>query len=334
MARMDFKQIQYFVQVAELNSFTRAASVLRVAQPALSRQVRALEVELRQALFERNGRGVTLTAAGTRLLAHGRGILQQLERARQDLEEQRGQAAGLLSIGLPPSIGRTLTVPLVDAFRQQFPRATLSVVEGLSTYTLEWLAQGRIDCAVVYNAVPTAAIDLQPVLQEPLYLVSARAGPGKQPAGKTTARTRSRAAKVPTLLGPTLALAQLAERELVIPSRPHAIRMRLETALAEAGLKPRVALEIESVPAMLDLVLRHPLNAVLSLNAVHASGQPQAYTAQPVRVEGSRMLSTSLWLATSAQRPRGPLLEQACTLLAHLLAQALKDDRPPHPRAA
>ena len=157
---MDLKQIEYFVQVAELGSFTRAASVLRVAQPALSRQVRSLEVELRQPLFDRNGRGVTLTAAGARLLAHGRGILQQVERARQDLEDQRGVATGLLSIGLPPSVSRTLTAPLVDAFRQRFPRATLSVIEGLSTYTLEWLVQGRIDCAVVYNATPAAAVDL------------------------------------------------------------------------------------------------------------------------------------------------------------------------------
>ena len=64
---MDLKQIEYFVQIADLGSFSRAASVLRVAQPALSRQVRALEVELRQPLFDRNGRGVTLTEAGKRL---------------------------------------------------------------------------------------------------------------------------------------------------------------------------------------------------------------------------------------------------------------------------
>ena len=105
---------------------------------------------------------MTLTPAGTRLLAHGRGILQQVERARLDLEDQRGAASGLLSIGLPPSVSRTLTGPLVEAFRERFPRATLSVVEGLSTYTLEWLSQGRIDCAVVYNATPAAAINLLP----------------------------------------------------------------------------------------------------------------------------------------------------------------------------
>ena len=303
---MDLKQLQYFVQVAELGSFTRAASVLRVAQPALSRQVRSLEVELRQGLFDRNGRGVTLTPAGTRLLAHGRGILQQVERARLDLEDHRGAASGLLSIGLPPSVSRTLTAPLVEAFRERFPRATLSVVEGLSTYTLEWLTQGRIDCAVVYNATPAAAINLGLVLQEPLYLVSARASRAKTP-----------------LRGPAVSLAALAGKELVIPSRPHAIRMRLETVMAEAGCKPRVGLEIESVPAMLDLVQRHALHAVLSLNAVRASGQEQAFVVQPISLGPRKQLSTSLWLATSALRPRGPLLDQAALLLVDLLHQML-----------
>ncbi len=303
---MDLKQIEYFVQVAELGSFTRAATVLRVAQPALSRQVRSLEVELRQPLFDRNGRGVTLTAAGARLLAHGRGILQQVERARQDLEDQRGVATGLLSIGLPPSVSRTLTAPLVEAFRERFPRATISVVEGLSTYTLEWLGQGRVDCAVVYNATPTAAIDLQPVLQERLYLFSAR-GSGR------------------SLVGRPLPLARMAERELVIPSRPHAIRMRVETVLAEAGLKPRVALEIESVPAILDLVQRHALHAVLSLGAVRGSGLEAAFTARPVALGEGRLLATTLYIATSSQRPRGPLLEQAAALLAELLVGRLAE---------
>ncbi len=309
---VDFKQIEYFVQVAELGSFTRASSVLRVAQPALSRQVRALEVELRQPLFDRNGRGVTLTPAGSRLLAHGRGILQQVQRARQDLEDQRGAATGLISIGLPPSISRSQTAPLVDQFRQRFPKATLSVIEGLSTYTLDWLVQGRIDCAVVYNASPWAAIELQPVLQEPLYLVSAR------PVKPASVAARLR--------GPAVSLAQLAAHELVIPSRPHAIRMRVEMALAEAGQKPRVALEVESLPAILDLVQRHALHAVLSLNAVYATGRAAAYRVQPIQLAVGQHLAASLWIATSAQRPRGLLLDQASQMLLELLRQNLLAD--------
>ena len=301
MASVDLKQIDYFVHVAELGSFTRAASVLRVAQPALSRQVRALEVELRQPLFDRNGRGVTLTEAGKRLLAHGRGILQQVERARLDLEDQRGVPSGRLAIGLAPSVSRLLTAPLVDAFRARFPKCTLTIVEALSTYALEWLVLGRIDCAVVYNAAPAAAIELEPVLDETLYLESAR--------GQHTA-----------LLGKPLPLARVAEHELVMPTRPHSIRMLLETTLAGAALKPRIGLEVESVPAILDLVERHPLHAVLSRNALR--GREAAFFAQPISIGRDQPLAARLWIATSTQRPRGPLLEQGTALLKELLLQA------------
>lgn len=300
---MDLRQIEYFVRVAELGSFTRAAAVLRVAQPALSRQVRTLEVELRQPLFDRNGRGVTLTEAGKRLLAHGRGLLQQVERARQDLEELRGVPSGSLAIGLPPSIGRAFTAEIVDAFRTGFPKATLTVVEGLSTYVLEWLVQGRVDCAVVYNATPAPAIELLPVLEEKLYLVAAR-GSGAGPAARTAS------------------LVEVAACELVIPSRPHAIRMQLETALAAAGLKPRVGLEVDSVQAILDLVSRHPLHAVLPLNAIRSSGRDAEFRLRPI---GPPALTTTLWLATSAQRPRGPLLHQAVELLRGLLRRLLAE---------
>ena len=107
---MDLKQIEYFVRVAELGSFTRASVVLDIAQPALSRQVRLLEVELRQNLLVRNGRGATPTEAGKLLLAHGRGILHQVERAREELGRVRGALAGRVAIGLPPTLARTLSV--------------------------------------------------------------------------------------------------------------------------------------------------------------------------------------------------------------------------------
>jgi LysR family nitrogen assimilation transcriptional regulator len=146
---VDLKQLEYFRHVAELGSFTRAASFLSVVQPALSRQVRQLEVELGQNLFERNGRGVVLTDAGTRLLEHARGILMQIGRARQELEDQRNGDSGHFALGLPPSLGRSVTVPLVKAFAQLLPNAKLATVEGLSAYMLEWLTVGRVECGLV-----------------------------------------------------------------------------------------------------------------------------------------------------------------------------------------
>ena len=296
---MDLKQIEYFVHVAELGSFTKASRFLSVAQPALSRQVRSLEVELRQALLERNGRGVTLTEAGKRLLEHGRGILAQVERARLDLGSDRDTATGRLVIALPPSLSRMLTAELVRSFRERFPRATLSVVEGLSTYALEWLAIGRVDCAVVYNVAPSAAVDLLPVLNEQLYLVSGRS------------RTKGK-----KLMGPTIDLAEVAEHELVIPSRPHSLRMLLETALAKEGCKPRVALEIESIPAILELVQHEDVHAVLALSAIRATGHEEIFCMRPI---GKPPLVTTLWIATSSQRPRGPLMEQSTALLKEVL---------------
>ena len=243
-----------------------------------------------------------MTEAGKRLLEHGRGILQQVERARLDIENQRGAATGRLVIGLPPSVSRTLTGPLVSAFRQRFPKATLSVVEGLSTYVMEWLAIGRVDCAVVYNVGSSAAIDLMPVLHEQLYLVSARS------AAKATLAAR--------LIGPPVTLAEVAERELVIPSRPHSIRMLLEAALANEGRRAKVALEIESIPAILDLVQNDGFHAVLALNAIKTSGKEKGLSVRPI---GKPKLTTTLWIATSAQRPRGPLIDQSTALVRELL---------------
>jgi len=120
---MNLKQLEYFVQVAELGSFSKAAVVLDIAQPALSRQVRSLETELRQQLFLRNGRGVALTDAGKRLFDHSVAVLQLMAHARQDLGASRDEPVGRVTIGLPPSMGRQLTLPLIDRFQKQFPAA-------------------------------------------------------------------------------------------------------------------------------------------------------------------------------------------------------------------
>ncbi|MCU0919707.1 MAG: LysR substrate-binding domain-containing protein [Burkholderiaceae bacterium] len=298
---MDLKQLEYFVHVAEFGSFTLSSRFLRVAQPALSRQVRALEVELRQTLFQRNGRGVTLTEAGKRLLEHARGILQQVQRARLDLEQQRGAVTGRLVIGLPPSVSRTLTGPLVRAFRERFPQASFGVVEGLSDHLMEWLAVGRVDFALVYSGSAPAAIELAPLRVEPMYLVGARP---RKPEAK--------------LVGAPVTLQQVAAIELVIPPRPHSIRMLVDSALADAGLKARVALEIESVPTILDLVQDEGFHAVLTLNAIRRSGNEARFQVRPI---GKPRLSATLRLATSAQRPGGPLMERSIELVRELVAQ-------------
>jgi LysR family nitrogen assimilation transcriptional regulator len=300
---MDLKQLEYFVRVAELGSFTRAAQALDVAQPALSRQVRLLEVELRQNLLVRNGRGANPTEAGNLLLAHARGILHQVERAREELGRVRGALAGRVAIGLPPSLSRVLAVPLMRAFRQQLPQASVSICEGLSVNMQEWLATGRLDIAVLYNAQPAAELDVSPLLEEDLVLVQARpAGlPQDPPPGPVS-------------------LSEIAPLPLVIPSRPNAIRMQVEAALANIGLRPTVALEIDGVAAILDLVADGAGAALLSRNAVSSSIRPSAFQ---VRAIVDPPLRTRLSLAVSAQRPSTLTQQAAMTLLKTTAEQIL-----------
>ncbi len=297
---MDLKQLEYFVRVAELGSFTRAAQVLDIAQPALSRQVRLLEVELRQNLLVRNGRGATPTEAGQLLLEHGRGILHQVERAREELGRVRSGLSGRVALGLPPSVARVLTVPLTRAFRQRMPEAQLSISEGLSTAMQENLYNGRLDIAVLYNPSPMVGIEHRPLLQEELLLVQPRP-PGLQEDPPP----------------PPVNLSDVAALPLVIPSRPNALRMHVEAEMAAIGCRPNIALEIDGVSAILDLVADGAGCAVLSRNAVMRSVRPSAYALRPI---GEPELRIALSTAISSLRP-STLTQQATLELLEQTAQ-------------
>ena len=296
---MDLKQLEYFVRVAELGSFTRASIALDVAQPALSRQVRLLEVELHQSLLVRNGRGATPTEAGKLLLSHGRGILHQVERAREELGRVRGSLAGRVAIGLPPTLARVLTVPLTRAFRRELPDAQLSISEGLSAVMQEWLLNGRLDIAVLYNAQPAAGIELAHLLDEDLMLVQAR------PPG------------LPEDPPPPISLGEVARLPLVIPSRPNAIRMHVEAEMAGIGCRPVIALEIDGVSAILDLVADGAGCALLPCNAVTSSIRPSAFTMRPIC---QPLLRIRLSLVSSSVRP-ATLTQQSTLALIQTLAR-------------
>jgi len=304
---MDLKQLEYFVRVAEMGSFTRAALALNVAQPALSRQVRLLEVELRQNLLVRNGRGATPTEAGQVLLEHGRGILHQVERAREELGRVRTGLTGQVVLGMPPSVARVLTVPLTRAFRLAMPEAKLSISEGLSTAMQEGLLNGRLDIAMLYNATRSTGFELTHLVREELLLVQARP-PGLQEDPPP----------------PPLDLHALAALSLVIPSRPNAIRMHVESAMASIGCQPHIAFEIDGVPAILDLVADGAGAAILSRNAVARSVQPSAFS---LRAISSPPLTIDLSTAISSLRP-STLTQQATLNLIRETAQQLLTSTP------
>jgi LysR family nitrogen assimilation transcriptional regulator len=300
---MDLKQLQSFVAVAEQASFTRAAQVLGLAQPALSRLIRSLEVELRQTLLMRNGRGAVTTDAGKLLLEHARGILHQVARAHEDLDQLRGGMSGRVALGLPPSVARVLTVPLTRAFRAELPQAQLSIREGLSADLAESLLNGRLDIAVLYNAQATEGLQRQSLIDEELVLVQARPpGLAEEPPP------------------PPLAWHELAGVALVTPSRPNAIRMHLEAEMARHDCQPRVTLEIDGVSAILDLVADGVGSALLSRQAVARSTKPSAYQLRQI---GSPPFTIALSLVSSDRRATTPTQQHTAALVGHMVRTQL-----------
>ena len=298
---MNLKQLEYFVQVAELGSFSKAAVVLDIAQPALSRQVRGLETELHQQLFLRNGRGVTLTDAGKRLFDHSVAVLQLMAHAREDLGASRNEPVGRVTIGLPPSMGRQLTLPLIDRFKKELPSARLAIVEGLSTHIVEWVTTGRIDIGLVYNPEAQPGLEITPLLQEQLGLVS------HAPKGK-----RKRTAL------PPLPMKELSRYPLIVPERIHAMRRLLDTQAALAGIKLDIAWEVSSVPSIIDLVCAGYGYAVLTASGVAASARAGELVTR--RLVDPTPVSV-LCLAISSHRRPTPLTQHTMRLLTALVRE-------------
>ncbi len=288
---MNLKQLEYFVRVCELTSFTRTSLQLGIAQPALSRHVRDLELELRQTLLLRNGRGATPTEAGKLLLSHARGILHQVNLAKEALDASRGELAGRVAIGLPPSLSKRMTVPLSLAFRQQLPKAQLMLTEGFSVLMTENLRLGNLDLALLYNPDLSADLEQTPLHEAALVCVS-----------RDTSTRKSAA------FG-DISLEQLAQLPLILPSRPNAFRMLLEDAMVVRKLKPQVVMEVDGLNAILSLVAEGLGHAVLPSYTVGDSlGLTMRRIVQPELMGHLMMVRSALRPVTQTQRKAQALL--------------------------
>jgi LysR family transcriptional regulator, nitrogen assimilation regulatory protein len=304
---MTLQQLEYFVRVAELGSFSKASVVLRIGQSSLSRQIRSLETELRQTLFVRTGRGVSLTENGGRLLEHSIGILELVTRAREDMECRRGELGGRLVVGLPPSLSRLLTPRLVETFKRELPRARLVLVEGLSAHIGEWIASGRVDVGLMHNPEAQAGIETTPVLEEELCLI----GP------TTSARTRKRAVEVP--------ISDLPRYRLIVPEQSHVIRRLLDSQAAISGINLDIAWEVSSVPAILDLVLAGHGYAVMSEHAAAAWGHAKELEVRPLTRPSLR---STLCVCVASHRKPSILIKRSMRLLPELILKSMTHPKP------
>jgi LysR family nitrogen assimilation transcriptional regulator len=247
----------------------------------------------------RNGRGVVLTEAGKRLFDHSIAILQLVSRVREDIDASRDEPVGRIVVGLPPTMGRMLTLPLVEGFKRILPKARLAIVEGLSTHLAEWVSTGRVDIGLLHNPESQPSLEIIPVLQEPLVLVS--------PAGSKVGKAA------------TINFEDLADYPLIMPERAHVIRKLIETQAALTGLKLQVAWEISSVRSILDLVRAGHGHAVLSRNAIAIEQRPEDFILRPL---AKPQLVSTLCLAISAHKPVTPLTKHVMEFLREMVARS------------
>ncbi|MFC0542388.1 LysR family transcriptional regulator [Kutzneria chonburiensis] len=232
---MQFQQLAYFVAVAEHRHFTRAAEHVRVAQPSLSQQIRALEHDLGAPLFHRIRGNVTLTEAGETLLPIARRILAEIEGARRAIRELDELERGRVRLGAPPSLCTGLLPAILSAFRRRYPGIQLELHESGSGDLRARLAEGALDLALL--AGPRHAGDHQlsttELLLEELVLISAGdAHPSEY----------------------RLAVRELVDVPLVMFRRGYDVRDVTVNACRAAGFEPSFAIEGGEMDAVLELV--------------------------------------------------------------------------------
>jgi LysR family nitrogen assimilation transcriptional regulator len=228
---MDFQDLNAFVHVARMGSFSRAAVSLRTAQSALSRRVARLEHGLGVSLLERHGRGVRVTRAGELLLGEADELLEKLMKIERLMGEHSGAPIGLLKMAMPPTTGQVLGAILVAKCRERFPRLQLQLMEGFSGSIHRWIEGGDVDIAILYDPEPSAHFLVTPLLKEPLYLI-APAKPGEEAS---------------LLQNKELRVRDLAKLPLILPGRAHSIRALLERYAAEHGFKLNVVNQVDGI---------------------------------------------------------------------------------------
>lgn len=226
---MDIRQLKYFVSIVDCGSLSKAADQLCVAQPSLSQQVANLEVELKTQLLLRSHQGVKPTEAGRALYLRARDVLRQVAQIPLAVQVS-GTESGQVAIGLPTSVAVVFALPLYRHVRRHFPGIRLHIVEGMSGYLAELMANGRLDMAILFRDAETRGVSVQPLFEENLYAFGEIDG---------------------IRAGADVPLRRLAGVPLVLPSPANGLRLLIERAFAREGIEPEVVADVDSLPTML-----------------------------------------------------------------------------------
>lgn len=300
---MDIRHLRYFVSIVEQGSFSRAATVLRVAQPALSLHIRNMETELGMPLLFRRPQGVLPTEAGEILLRNARIILNQLSIAEDELRQHDREPVGEVRLGLPSTFGQVLAVPLVIAAQHHYPKIKLRIAETMSDFAAEWLRDGRIDLAVVFHDLTGNGIAATQVLDEELVCFGSADSLRRSDLPET-----SRAISYETI----------AKLPLILPGGRNGFRDFLERRAAASGVTLSPVVEVDSHVSIKKLVRAGVGYSILSMNSI--SGEVKAGQLRCWSV-GTPPLKRPVYLLHSVDRP----IIKAAAAIKGLVLEIMRD---------
>jgi len=244
----DLHKWRAFLAIGELGSLTRAALFLDSNQSLLSRQLNALERECGARLFNRTGRGVELSEVGARIFPQVKALLTDAEQLESEIRGEAREPSGRVTLGSLPSIGQPLVGRLFSEMRSRHPTVSLKVLEGSSGQVEEWLADARIDIAILYRYGPTLPEQEQSLASVDSYLIGPR-------GDRLTA-----AEEVP--------FSALHELPFILPSAPNGLRTALDAVARQERITLAPVIEADSLPLQRSLVAQERLYTVLPLHAV------------------------------------------------------------------
>uniref|UniRef100_A0AAU2K305 Transcriptional regulator CynR n=1 Tax=Streptomyces sp. NBC_00049 TaxID=2903617 RepID=A0AAU2K305_9ACTN len=243
---LELRHLRYLIAVAEHGSFTRAAEELRISQPTLSQQVKQLERTVGAQLLDRTGRAVRLTDAGATYVHYARGALRDLAAAERAVMDLADLSRGHLRLALTPTFTAYLVGPLVAGLDAAHPGITLDVRELPQDRIEAGLLADECDLGLAFEGPHLPGIAATPLYTESLGLVAA-----------VDADAAIDADPAP------LTVRDLAGRRLALLSGDFATRGHVDAYLAAHGVRPHIAVEANSVQALVEIVRRTSLATVL-----------------------------------------------------------------------
>jgi DNA-binding transcriptional LysR family regulator len=299
---MDLDRLRFFVQVAELGSFGKAASMTGVDQSGISRKINALEQDCSGRLFHRTGRGVTLTEFGQLILPRVKALLNDADQLADAMKTCAGVPSGLVRIGIMPSLSDPSMSILLSRVRARFPAIHLCVFEGSGGQIDEWLVSGRVDFAVLFRYGTTA-----PAGEEGLALVNTCLV-GKSGNTLTTS--------------PQIEFSKLDGVPLILPSVPNGLRVALGRIAQQEHIDLSVVMEADSLSIQKNIAMTGDAFAVLGSHAVRAD--VEAGTLQASCIVNPRIMRTIV-LSTTSAHPSTLASREVATLTRRIFERLVSD---------